>query len=104
MTKPSTVIDQAAAQGLGSPTDAFSLYDIAFIRGDKAGMQRAPWIRERDRPVEPIMFLSQGRAQCTLGKVQSARQTFAQGVSLAQASGLKELSAGIRTARRVLPG
>ena len=35
------VIDQADAQGLGSPTDAFSLYTMAFARGDKAGMQRA---------------------------------------------------------------
>src|SRR5439155_23789988 len=31
-----------------------------------------------------------------LGRIQSARQSFAQGVSLAQNSGLKELASGIR--------
>ena len=45
-----------------------------------------------------------GQGQCALGKIQSARQTFAQGVSLAQNSGLKELAAGTSPDRRVLPG
>ena len=97
------LIDQATAQGLGSPTDAFSLYGIAFIRGDKAGMQRA--VDSGKGPsVEPIMFLIAGQAQCALGRIQSSRQTFAQGVRLAQTAGLKELSAGISLLRRGLPG
>ena len=36
------------------------------------------------------------QGQCALGKIQTARQTFAQGVSSAQNSGLTELAAGIR--------
>jgi eukaryotic-like serine/threonine-protein kinase len=88
------LIDQAAAQGLGSPTDAFSLYSIAFIRDDKAGMQRAVDLG-KGPSVEPIVFLIAGQAQCALGRIQSSRQTFAQGVSSAQNAGLKELSAGI---------
>ena len=88
------LIDQATAQGLGSPTDAFSLYGIAFIRGDKAGMQRAVDLG-KGPSVEPIMYLIAGQAQCALGRIQSSRQTFAQGVRLAQTAGLKELSAGI---------
>jgi eukaryotic-like serine/threonine-protein kinase len=90
-----TVIEQAHAQGLGSPTDAFSLYTMAFMNDDKAGMERAMEITKGSQ-VEPIMFILAGLGQCSLGKIKSARQTFAQGVSLAQASGLKELSAGIR--------
>ncbi len=89
------LIDQATAQGLGSPTDAFSLYGMAFIRGDKAGMQQAIDLG-KGPSVEPIMLLIAGQAQCGLGKIQSARQSFAKGVSLAQNAGLKELSAGIR--------
>ena len=46
--------------------------------------------------VETIMLLIEGMGQCALGKIQSARQSFAQGVSSAQNSGLKELAAGIR--------
>jgi serine/threonine protein kinase/tetratricopeptide (TPR) repeat protein len=89
------LIDKAIAQGLGSPTDAFSLYAMAFMRGDKAGMQRAMEMG-KGPSVEPIMFLIDGSGQCALGKIQSARQAFAQGVSSAQNAGLKELSAGIR--------
>ena len=90
-----TVIEQAAAQGLGSPTDAFSLYSMAFDRGDKAGMQRAVELG-KGPSVEPIMLLIVAQGQCALGKIQSARQSFAQGVSVSQKSGLKELAAAIR--------
>ena len=89
-----TVIAQATAQGLGSPSDAFSLYTMAFDRGDKAGMQRAVELA-KGPSAEPIMLLIVAQGQCALGKVQSARQSYAQGVSSAQKSELKELAAGI---------
>ena len=89
------IIDKATAQGLGSPTDAFSLYTMAFARGDKAGMQRAMDLG-KGPSVEPIMLVIEGMGQCSLGKIQSARQSFAQGITLAQNSGLKELAAGLR--------
>ena len=90
-----TVIEQATAQGLGSPSDAFSLYTMAFGRGDEAGMRHAMDLG-KGPSVEPIMFLIEGMGRCALGKIKSARQSFAQGVSAAQNAGLKELSAGIR--------
>ncbi|MGC2181841.1 MAG: protein kinase, partial [Terriglobales bacterium] len=90
-----TVIEQAAAQGLGSPSDAFSLYTMAFSRGDEAGMRHAMDLG-KGPSIEPIMFLLEGMGRCALGKIQSARQSFAQGVSAAQNAGLKELAAGIR--------
>ncbi|MGH9503116.1 MAG: protein kinase domain-containing protein [Terriglobales bacterium] len=90
-----TLIAQAAAQGLGSPSDAFSLYGMAFAQGDKGGMQRALELG-KGPSVEPIMFMLEGMGQCALGKIQSSRQVFAQGVSAAQNAGLKELSAQIR--------
>jgi Flp pilus assembly protein TadD len=42
------------------------------------------------------MLIIEGMGQCSLGKIQSARQTFAQGITSAQKAGLKELAAGIR--------
>jgi len=90
-----TVIEQAAAQGLGSASDAFSLYAMAFDRGDKAGMQRATELA-KGPPVDSIMLLIVAEGQCALGRIKSARQSFAQAASSAQNSGLKELSVGIR--------
>jgi eukaryotic-like serine/threonine-protein kinase len=89
------IIDQANAHGLGSPSDAFSIYTMAFARGDKAGMQRAIDLG-KGPTVEAIMFMIEGMGQCSLGKIQSARQSFAQGITLAQNTGLKELAAGLR--------
>jgi serine/threonine protein kinase/tetratricopeptide (TPR) repeat protein len=89
------IIEQAKAQGMGSPSDAFSLYTMAFIRGDNAGMQRAVEMA-KGPPVEQIMLLIVGQGRCSLGKIQSARQTFAQAVSSSEKAGLKELAAGIR--------
>jgi eukaryotic-like serine/threonine-protein kinase len=90
-----TVMAQATARGLGSPTDNFSLYTMAFDRGDKAGMQRAVELAKGPM-VEPIMLFLVAQGQCALGKIRSARQSFAQAASSAQNSGLKELSGGIR--------
>jgi serine/threonine protein kinase/tetratricopeptide (TPR) repeat protein len=90
-----TVIETATAQELASTTDAFLLYTMAFVRGDKAGMQRAMELG-KGPSIEPIMFLIEGQGRCALGKIQSARQSFAQGARSAQNAGLKELSAGIR--------
>ncbi len=89
------IIEQANAQGFGSPTDAFSLYTMAFIRGDSPAMQRAAEMA-KGSPEEQVMLLIVGQGRCSLGKIQSARQTFAQGVSSAEKAGLKELAAGIR--------
>ena len=87
-----TVIDNATAAGMGSPTDAFSLYTMAFDRGDAAGMQHALDIGKGPN-VEPIMHFLVAQGQCARGKLDAARQSFAQALSLAQNAGLKELSA-----------
>ena len=50
------------------------------------------------------MLLIVGQGRCALGKIQSARQSFAQAVSSAEKSGLKELAAGDARVRRCVPG
>ena len=97
------IIEQATAQGLGSPTDAFSLYTMAFVRGDKAGMQRAMELA-KGPSVEPIMLLIVGQGQCALGKIQSARQSFAQGVSFSSKGRPEGARRGDSSDRRLVPG
>ena len=89
------ILDQASARNLSSPSDSVTRFEIAFIRGDEVGMQRA-MEAAKGSSIEPIMFLLKGQGQCALGKIQSARQSYSQGVSVAQNSGLKELSALLR--------
>jgi serine/threonine protein kinase/tetratricopeptide (TPR) repeat protein len=89
------VLEQSSAQKLSTHSDAGTRYDLAFVRGDEAGMQRA-MEAVRDTSFEPVMFLIKGNGQCSLGKVQSARQSYSQGLALAQKAGMKELAAGIQ--------
>ena len=89
------VIEQADAQGLGSPTDAFSLYTMAFMRDDKAGMQRAVELG-KGPSVEPIMLFIEGMGQCAFGQDTKCQAKLCSGVTSAQKAGLKELAAGIR--------
>jgi eukaryotic-like serine/threonine-protein kinase len=85
------ILDRAAAQNLGGVVGSISRYELAFLRNDEAGMQSAMDAAKGD-PLEPIMFLLKGDSQCAVGKVGNARQSFAQGASLAQKFGMKEMS------------
>jgi len=89
------IVDQASSRNLRSSSDPRTYYDIAFLRGDAAGMQHA-MEAAKGSPFEPIMLLIQGKGRCALGKIQSARQSFAQAFNSAQNYGFKELSSGVR--------
>ena len=60
-------LDQAAARKLSSPLDFLARYDMAFLRGDQAGMQRA-MEASKGSTFEPIMFLIKGTVQCAGGQ------------------------------------
>ena len=87
-----TILDQASAQKLSTPSDSGTRYALAFIRGDEAGMQSA-MDAAKGSSFEPIMYLIRGNGQCALGKIQEARQSFSQGSTLAQKIDMKEFSA-----------
>ena len=89
------ILEQASARDLTSPSDSSARYELAFIRGDETGMQRA-LESGKGNSFEPIMLLIHGNARCALGKIQSARQVYAQGVSVAEKNGFSELAGGIR--------
>jgi eukaryotic-like serine/threonine-protein kinase len=86
------VLEQSSAQNVSAHSDSDARYDVAFVRGDEAGMQSAVE-STRGNSFEPIMFLLRGNGLCSQGKIQSARQSYSQGMALAQKAGQKELAA-----------
>jgi tetratricopeptide (TPR) repeat protein len=69
----------------------FTLYELAFIRGDEAA-QRHILESAAGRPEEPILIWMHGRGEYALGKLQSARAAYAQSVSASQRLGYKEFA------------
>jgi len=95
------VAEQAIAQNVDSFAVHAGLYDIAFIRGDAAGMQREiAWAA--GKPEEPYMVFLASQAEYSLGKTQRARETFRRAASLAESEGLKEAAANARAMETVL--
>jgi len=84
------VAERAAAQNMGRSVH-FTLFDLAFIRGDEAA-ERHELELAAGNPDEPILLMFQANAQCALGKLQPARAAFAQSESVSQRLGYKEFS------------
>src|SRR6202140_708997 len=84
------VAERAGAQNMGRSVH-FTLYDLAFIRGDEAA-QRHELELAIGKPDEPILFLIHAHAECSLGKLQPARDAYAQSESASQRLGYKEFN------------
>jgi serine/threonine protein kinase/tetratricopeptide (TPR) repeat protein len=84
------VAEQAAAQNMGRSVH-FTLFDLAFIRGDEAA-ERHELELAAGKPDEPILLMIHANAECALGKLQPARAAFAQSESTSQRLGYKEFS------------
>ncbi len=69
----------------------FTLFDLAFIRGDEAA-ERHELELAVGKPDEPILFIIHARSECALGRLQPARAAFAQSESVSQRLGYKEFS------------
>jgi tetratricopeptide (TPR) repeat protein len=95
------VAEQAIAQNVDSIIVHMVLYEIAFIRGDAAGMQReVAWAG--GKPLEPYMLYDEGLGEYSLGKTQRARETFRRAASLLESEGFKEAAANGRAWETVL--
>jgi eukaryotic-like serine/threonine-protein kinase len=90
-----SIVEQAVAQ----KTDPFSVhigaYQLAFLRGDQAGMRREV-TQFSGRPDEPFMLLINATAMYAQGKMHAAREVFDQAANSAQAHSMKEFVAVIR--------
>jgi tetratricopeptide (TPR) repeat protein len=95
------IAEQAIAQNADSEDVHAVLYQIAFIRGDAAGMQREiAW--SAGKPEEALGLFIAAQADYALGKVQRAHETFTRAVSLVERQGLKEAAANARAEEIVL--
>jgi eukaryotic-like serine/threonine-protein kinase len=84
------VAEKAVAQKMGRSIH-FTLFELAFIRGDEAARQHEIELAA-GTPDEPILLLIHARAECAQGKLQPARATYAQGVNASERLGYKEFS------------
>jgi serine/threonine protein kinase/tetratricopeptide (TPR) repeat protein len=84
------VAEQAAAQNMGRSVH-FTLFDLAFIRGDEAA-ERHELELAAGKPDEPIMLLIHAHAECSMGRLERARDAFTQSESASQRLGYKEFN------------
>ena len=83
------IAEQAVAQNVDSFAVHMVLFDVAFIRGDAAGMQREiTWAA--GKPEESGMLFEQASAEYLLGRAHRAQETLTRSFNLDQRQGLKE--------------
>jgi eukaryotic-like serine/threonine-protein kinase len=84
-----TVAEQAVAQNIGRSLH-FTLYDLAFLRGDEAA-ERHELEWSKGTTDEPILLWIEARGRYARGKLQAARAGYEQSATGAQRLGFKEL-------------
>ena len=84
------VAEQAIAQNMGR-SPHFTLFDLAFIRGDEAA-ERHELEWAAGKPDEPLVLMFRAQGECSRGRVQAARAAYAQSESASERLGYKELS------------
>jgi tetratricopeptide (TPR) repeat protein len=95
------IAEQAIAQNTDSEDVHIVLYEIAFIRGDAAGMQREiAWSAGKPEEVYGLFLTAQ--AEYALGKIHKAHETFTRAANLIERQGLKEGAANARAAEILL--
>jgi len=83
------IAEQAVAQNVDSFAVHMVLFDVAFIRGDAAGMQREiTWAA--GKPEESGMLFEQASGEYLLGRAHRAQETLTRSFNLDQRQGLKE--------------
>ncbi len=84
------VAEKAVAQSTGGPAH-FTLFDLAFIRGDEAAQRHElEWAVGKSE--EPLLVWFHARGELSRGRLQPARAAYAQSESSARRLGYKELS------------
>ena len=84
------VAEKAVAQSTGGPAH-FTLFDLAFIRGDEAA-QRHELEWAVGKSDEPLLVWFHARGELSRGRLQPARAAYAQSESSARRLGYKEFS------------
>ena len=94
------VAEQAIAQNADSMEIHTVLYEIAFIRGDDAGMQRQiAWAAGKQ--MDWLMLFPQAMGDYAMGRVRRARETLTRAIGFAGQHGLNSLANDVRGAMSV---
>ncbi len=94
------IAEQAIAQNVDSFGVHEVLYEIAFIRGDAAGMQHEiAWATGKQ--MDLFMLFAQGGADYAMGRVHRGRETVARAIARAQQAGLKTVATDARAGMSV---
>ena len=86
------VLQRAAARKLEIPEFLITRYYLAFINGDRAGMEREI-VRARGEHVEDWMSHNQAMVLAQSGQMQLARTTWERAIAMAQQAGKRENAA-----------
>jgi eukaryotic-like serine/threonine-protein kinase len=83
-----TVLGQAAARKLEMPELAVQRFDVAFLKGDQAGMAREATLAQQQPGGNDLVVGRQGFVLAYAGRLQQARKTARQAADLALQAGL----------------
>jgi tetratricopeptide (TPR) repeat protein len=86
-------LERAAARKLEAPLILTLRYKLAFIKGDRAEMDRQADLAKGKRVVEESMSHSEAFVQARVGRLQAARKLSRRAVDLAKQSGRREAAA-----------
>jgi tetratricopeptide (TPR) repeat protein len=85
-----TIIDQAAIKSPEYPGVHMTLYNLAFFRGDDAGMQREFTWSVTNRQVLDFALFRESETEALQGHLTKARELIRRAVEAAHQSGLEE--------------
>lgn len=88
------VITKSKIQGL-SFTGARDLYAIAFMQHDQSAMQRTLELPKGKGIRQELLLLFKAEGEYSQGKIQAARQTFAEDMNLGKSLGANEFNADL---------
>jgi tetratricopeptide (TPR) repeat protein len=91
------VAEQAISQKVEPWTIHFTLYSLAFLRGDEATMRRE-MERAQAQPQVPVVLLLQGQSECAQGRRKRAEESYARAVSQAKIHNYMEFAANVMAA------
>ncbi|MBI3667276.1 MAG: protein kinase, partial [Acidobacteria bacterium] len=90
------ICEESITKKIDSLTPHMALYDIAFIQGDQAAMDRqAQWAA--GKPGEYVMLTTEAGAASALGKLGKARELSRRAIEMAERQGFKEVTAGMNS-------
>jgi tetratricopeptide (TPR) repeat protein len=95
------VAEEAIAKKLDTPGTHLTLFDLAFLRGDQAGMSKElAWAKGTS--AEPYVLRQKAAAESALGRLKLARASLAEVEDSARRNGMKGFAALTRADERVL--